>query len=80
MRIYVPYGRMVPEWRRIDVDATSTRRIDVDATSLPRHVPIRVLLCRYALGELFGRADLHLVKLPSKTYVFEDNLTGYWWV
>ena len=30
---------MVPKWRRIDVDVTSSRRIDVTTTSFSRHVP-----------------------------------------
>ena len=30
---------MVPKWRRVDVDVTSSRRIDVNTTSFSRHVP-----------------------------------------
>ena len=35
----LPIGLIVPKWRRIDVDATSSRRIDVNTTSFLRHVP-----------------------------------------
>ena len=34
-----PSVDMVPKWRRINVDATSSRRIDVHTTSFLRHVP-----------------------------------------
>ena len=34
-----PSGHLVPKWRRINVDATSSRRIDIYTTSFLRHVP-----------------------------------------
>ena len=28
----IPSGHLLPEWRRVEIDATVSRRIDVDTT------------------------------------------------
>ena len=38
----VPSGHLVPKWRRINVDATSSRRIDVNTTSFWHQMPAGV--------------------------------------
>ena len=35
---------MVPKWRRVNVDATSSRRIDINTTSFEGHVPAGMVL------------------------------------
>ena len=33
--------------------------------------------CLYSLKEIISQTDLYLVKLSSKTFVFEDKMTKY---
>ena len=49
----LPRGHLVPKWRRINVDATSSRRIDVDTTSFWNQMPAGgYCILRHCLGAI----------------------------
>ena len=38
---------------------------------------LQIIIFRRTLKEIISQIDLYLVKLSSKTYVFEDKMTKY---